>query len=133
MLSSNINSSCILKYFNKQSSSDFRQATWNFGKHNFNNIVRKLSLNFQTINSPRPKPKSNKNIAKEIAICWITGISIGFFPLVWNDKYDDTCIVHDIMNKNFVIFRFVFAVLVPSIILGYVYYRIYRIITKQVR
>jgi hypothetical protein len=61
------------------------------------------------------------------------GTIIGFLPVFWNNKETDSCVLTDVLAKNYIIFRFVTVVLIPSIIIGIVYFKIYKIIIEHVR
>jgi len=84
------------------------------------------------MNYPRPKIKSGKNIAKEIGICWLIGFSIGFLPTIWIGDTDRECALLNVLSKGYIIFRFIFVVIIPSIIMFVVYFKIYKIIITQV-
>ena len=85
------------------------------------------------MNYPKPKIKSSKSIAKEIGICWLIGFSIGFLPTIWTGDTNRECALLNILSKGFIIFRFIFVVIIPSIIMFVVYFNIYKIIITQVR
>ncbi|KAL7049572.1 hypothetical protein ACKWTF_003771 [Chironomus riparius] len=86
------------------------------------------------VNPTRQKLESTKNIAREISICWMFGILIGFLPIFWNNKSStENCILTDVLSENYIIFRFTIVVLIPSLVIGVVYIKIYKIIKIQSR
>ncbi|CAG9811879.1 unnamed protein product, partial [Chironomus riparius] len=94
-------------------------------------LISVKRLRILAMNHPKPKTKSIKNISKEIGMCWLIGFLIGFLPTIWTGDTDSECALLNVLSKGFIIFRFIFVVIIPSIIMFVVYFNIYKIIITQ--
>lgn len=87
----------------------------------------------QSINLPLNGSTSSKNVAREISICWILGILIGFLPLFWHqESIDKACSIFKVMAEGYLILRFLLVILIPAITMIIIYINIYKIIIRQV-
>lgn len=70
----------------------------------------------------------------EIAVCWLLGSVVGFLPLVWHSGLPITrCFYHDVVTEGYQIFRFVFVILAPAILIFAIYAMIYKVVLHQVK
>lgn len=70
----------------------------------------------------------------EIALCWLLGSVVGFLPLVWHAELPITrCFYHDVVTEGYQIFRFVFVILAPAVLIFAIYGMIYKVVLYQVK
>lgn len=81
----------------------------------------------------RPQQEPILIILAEIGLCWVLAIGIGTVPLYFYDESATTCYLEDILRHSYLIARFVVVVVIPLIIMGFVYFRIYKFIRERVR
>lgn len=82
---------------------------------------------------PRPQRDSKTVIFMAFVTCWIIAIVVGTVPLYFYNEDSKTCYLQDILRWEYIIFRFIVVVAVPLIVMGFVYFKIYRLIREQVR
>jgi hypothetical protein len=87
----------------------------------------------QSTIAPIPKKEPSVIIITEIGLCWMIAIGIGTVPLYFYNKNSQTCYVQDILRWEFLVCRFIAVVVIPLIIIGFVYLKIYKLIRKRVR
>ena len=82
---------------------------------------------------PKTQQEPKILILMEIGMCWIIAITIGTVPLYYYNEESQTCYLQDILRWEYLIFRFIIVVVIPLIIIGFVYFKIYKLIRVQVR
>ncbi|KAL7049567.1 hypothetical protein ACKWTF_003766 [Chironomus riparius] len=88
-------------------------------------------LKVLSIRVPKSQQEPKIIILIEIGMCWIIAISIGTVPLYFYNEESKTCYIQDILRWEYLIFRLIIVVVIPMIIIGFVYFKIYKLINEQ--
>ncbi|CAG9811880.1 unnamed protein product [Chironomus riparius] len=97
-------------------------------------ISIKRFIILQSANEPQNDNMSTKIFFRDISLCWIVGIVVGFIPIfAHQEPIRRSCMLNDVLGKYLVVLRFIFLIVVPVFMLSFIYFKIYRIIRSQIK